>query len=167
MKKTTRRDFIFKCSFACLGCSTILPIAKTIANDNFNMVNEDPEKLDPKLLNYCGYTCPKDCKVYVASVKNDVELKKDAYKLWDIEKRYGIKFNADSFYCFQCKNTAEPQGIIQENCSVRACAIDKGYECCIECQDLKQCDKALWKKFPEFHQSIIKMQKEYQQKNTA
>jgi hypothetical protein len=167
MKRTNRRNFILKCSFACLGCTPFINLLNGKALDNLQLLVDTDKTIDPKKLNYCGYTCPKDCKVYQASINNDEDLKKEAFKLWKIEERHGIKFDAGNFYCYQCKNTIEPKGVIQEQCTVRHCAIDKGLDCCIECQELRNCKEDLWKRFPDFHESVIKLQVEYKQKNTV
>ena len=59
---------------------------------------------DPKKINYCGYTCPEDCKFLVASVKNDLVLKKEAYEIWEMKERFGVvEFEADKIFCFGCK----------------------------------------------------------------
>jgi len=116
---------------------------------------------DPKKLNYCGYTCPKDCQFLEASVKNDEELKKKAFETWKIKERYGLDFDPKTSVCFGCKNEDKPAGVVLANCTVRACAIEKKYDACIECKELKNCDKDLWTRFPDFHESVIKMQKAY------
>jgi hypothetical protein len=166
MKKTDRRSFILQCSFACLGCATMLSPPLMKANNKADLFIDKEKTTDPKKLNYCGYTCPEECKVYEASIQNNLELKKEAFKLWKIEERYGIKFDAENFYCFQCKDTIAPKGIIQNQCTVRECVIKKGLDCCIECNELKSCQEDLWGRFPEFYKNIIKMQENYK-KNTA
>jgi hypothetical protein len=116
---------------------------------------------DPKKLNYCGYTCPEDCPMKKATLENNVELKKDAYKNWRIEKKYGIPFDPDKIFCYGCKTEEKALGLVVEKCSVRNCAIEKGYDCCIECDLLAGCDKEIWKTFPDFHNAVIEMQKKY------
>lgn len=126
--------------------------------------NEIP---DPKKMNYCGYTCPKDCKFLVASVKNDPVLKKEAYEIWEMKDRFGVaEFDADKIYCFGCKNTEKPVGIRLQKCDVRNCAINNKIESCIECNTLTECEKDLWKKFPDFKKSVIKMQTIYIENRT-
>jgi hypothetical protein len=125
-----------------------------------NMLQDDTIP-DPKKLNYCGYTCPPDCPMKKATLENDVELKKEAYKNWRIEEKYGIAFDPEKIFCYGCKTTDKPLGIVVEKCTVRNCAIAKGYDCCIECADLSACDKEIWKTFPDFHKAVIEMQKKY------
>lgn len=149
-----RRKFAATTAFA--GCALLLSGFKGFAH----LQNQIP---DPKKLNYCGYTCPKDCVFLEASVKNDVELKKKAYETWEMKERFGVaEFDAEKIFCFGCKTTDKPVGIRLQKCDVRNCAIDKKLDSCIECKELSACEKDLWKKFPDFKKAVIKMQNEYQ-----
>ena len=142
------------------GCALLLS-GKLLANDAF--IHFQNQKPDPKKLNYCGYTCPKDCVFLEASVKNDVELKKKAYETWEMKDRFGVaEFDAEKIFCFGCKTTDKPVGIRLQKCDVRNCAIDKKLDSCIECKELSACEKDLWKKFPDFKKAVIKMQNDYQ-----
>ena len=40
--------------------------------------------------------------------------------------------------------------------------IQEKVQACIQCEELKECDKDLWKRFPQFHESIVKLQEQYQ-----
>lgn len=151
--QSNRRHFIKNSSFT--GCAILLSgklSAFTFPQD---------ELPDPKKLNYCGYTCPADCQFLEASEKNDVELKQKAYEQWKIEEHYGIAFEAEKIFCFGCKNSDKPAGVVLTNCTVRACAIDKQFDSCIQCKQLKNCDKDLWRRFSDFHKSVVTMQKKY------
>lgn len=126
-----------------------------------NMFQDDVP--DPKKLNYCGYICPPDCPMYVATIENDTEKKKEAYKNWKIEEKYGLEFDAEKVFCYTCKNREKPQGIVVANCMVRDCATGRGYDCCIECSDLSTCGFDLWNTFPDFNKHVIDLQKKYQE----
>ncbi len=144
------------------GCALLLS-GKLLAENGFShLLNQKP---DPKKLNYCGYTCPKDCKFLEASLKNDPSLKKEAYKTWNIKERYNVDFEPEKIFCFGCKNTNKPAGVVMKNCTVRQCAIEKKLDCCIECKQLKTCDKDLWSRFPDFHKTVIEMQVIYSKNN--
>jgi hypothetical protein len=123
--------------------------------------SESQQELDPEKLEYCGYTCPEDCKFLKATLANDVELKKEAYELWKIEERFGIPFDPDHAFCFSCKAPGKPEGIVVQKCDVRACVREKELECCIECDELEACDKDLWRRFPEFKAQVIELQARY------
>lgn len=153
----SRRNFLKSACALGIGCCAI-GIGRINALGTNYMKDEIP---DPEKLNYCGYTCPKDCEFLTASVTNDIEKKKLAYEHWHVKERYGADFEADKIFCFGCKNKEKPEGVILNGCQVRKCAIEKGYKACIECNNLAQCDKDLWKRFPDFYKYVIEMQKKY------
>lgn len=158
MNTIKRRDFFKKTAQAGIACCGLLAASKLGAFEHFNMEREIP---DPKLLNYCGYKCPVECEFKKASLENDPELKKEAFEAWKINERYGIEFEADKVFCFGCKNTGKPDGVVTANCTVRSCVIEKELECCIECDELVKCDKDLWSRFPKFKEQVIVMQQTY------
>lgn len=156
-----RREFLKKMAATCAG--GCLYSAAVSANSSGLIFNWDDEKKpDPKALNYCGYKCPETCQFLQGSLKNDEALKKEAYKLWKIEDRFGVPFEADKIFCFGCKNDEKPDGIVLKNCTVRDCAMEKEIDCCIECGELVDCEKDLWNRFPNFKKQVIEMQKKYQ-----
>jgi hypothetical protein len=155
-----RREFISKSCKAGMACCALLYGSKLYGIGNLNtMPGKDVPDL--KKFNYCGYTCPDDCPMKMATLENNIELKKKAYTDWRIEKKYGIAFDPDKIFCYGCKTTSQPIGLVVEKCSVRECAMEKGYDCCIQCDKLSECDKEIWKTFPDFHKSVIEMQKNY------
>jgi hypothetical protein len=155
-----RREFILKtCQAGMAGCA-LLYGSPLIAAGNLNAGSGD-EKPDPKKLNYCGYICPPECKMKKATLENNTELKKEAYKEWRVEEKYGIAFDPEVIVCYGCKVEDEKVGLLVKKCSVRNCAIEKGYDCCIQCDQLTACDKELWKNFPDFHKMVIEMQKNF------
>ncbi|UCG26714.1 MAG: DUF3795 domain-containing protein [Bacteroidales bacterium] len=158
--KINRREFLTKCSMVgftgcglmvCSGISALEPFAEFAYG----------EEIDPKKLNYCGYKCPEECQFLKGSLEDNIELKKEAYELWKIKERFDIEFDPDKIFCFGCKTTDKPEGVVLVNCTVRSCAISKEYDCCIECLELVDCDKDLWSRFPEFKKQVIELQKKY------
>lgn len=148
-----RRFFIRSGTIA--GCSLL--IAGKLSAFSF-----PPEEIpDPKKLNYCGYTCPKDCHFLEATLKNSEELKRKAYEEWHIKERYNVDFDPETTFCYGCKNKEKPAGVAMQNCTVRSCAIEKKYDSCIQCDELTACKKDLWSRFPDFYKSVIKMQGVY------
>jgi hypothetical protein len=119
------------------------------------------EILDPKKLNFCGYSCPEDCDFLQGTLQNNVELKKKAWKAWKIEERFDIEFDEEQAICYSCKELAKPEGIVLQRCDVRACVREKELECCIECDELTACDKDLWRRFPNFKEQVVEMQARY------
>lgn len=149
-----RRKFVTDGAFA--GCALLVSGKLNALDILSHLQNEVPH---PKKINYCGYTCPQDCKFLEASIKNDVVLKKEAYEIWEMKERFGVaEFDAEKIFCFGCKNPDKPVGIRLQKCDVRNCAIDKKLDSCIECKELTTCEKDLWKKFPDFKNAVIEMQ---------
>src|SRR5680860_42800 len=103
-----RRKFVTTGAVA--GCALFISGKLSALNSIAHLQNEIP---DPKKINYCGYTCPKDCKLLEASIKNDPVLKKEAYEIWEMKERFGVtEFDPDKIYCFGCKTTDKPVGIV-------------------------------------------------------
>ena len=159
--KMNRRKFIIQSSVTCAAGCALLTGSKVLSTSGMLKLLQDDEIPDPKKLNYCGYVCPEDCQMLTASIKNDPELKKEAYKVWRIKEKYNIDFDPEKIYCFKCKNDSNTEGIIIENCTVRKCAREKGFDCCIECNELEACSKEIWETFPDFKKSVIQMQIKY------
>ena len=153
-----RREFIKQSSKICVACG-VFALCPNISA--FSRSGDEDEIPDPESLNFCGYTCPPDCPVYLATIENDTEKKKEAYESWKIKERYNVEFDPDTMFCYQCKNDGKPEGVITQNCPVRKCVIEKGYDCCIECQELAECKQPLWESFPDFYKAVIDMQKKY------
>lgn len=158
-RKINRRNFIqqsSKAGFA--GCALMIGGINTVKAMQF-LISEDIPK--PGDLCYCGYQCPADCKFKVASVENNDSLKKLAYTEWKIKERHGIDFDPDKIFCFGCKTKDKPEGIVLNECTVRKCVIERNMECCIECKELKNCEKELWGRFPEFKKYVIDLQSKF------
>lgn len=150
MNSIKRREFLRVGA----GCCLVLTGAGSF-------VYASDDKPDPKKLNYCGYKCPDDCKMYLAGKSDNEELKKEAFKMWRLEEKYGLTYAPELAYCEKCKTEGEVKSPLLTGCAVRKCAIGKGYDCCIECDELKACDKEIWTTFPQFKQEVIKMQEAY------
>jgi len=97
----------------------------------------------------------------LAGMSDDIEKKREAYNTWRLKERYGLEFNPENILCKGCKTDASELGDAVSHCPVRKCAIDKGLDCCIECDELEKCDKALWSEFPGFHKQVQGMRKAY------
>lgn len=157
-----RREFIRKSCQAGVACCALLSGSKVFAFGNLNTLHGD-DLIDPKKLNYCGYTCPADCKMRKATLENNVDLKKEAFTEWRLEEKYGVAFDPEKIFCHGCKTSGKPLGYVVENCTVRSCAIEKGYDCCIQCDKLAGCDKEIWSTFPDFHKAMMELQKKYKE----
>jgi hypothetical protein len=152
-----RRMFLVKSSAACMGGCLLFSGNEILAATRW----QDAAMIDPEKLCYCGYSCPEDCKFLLATKQNDPVLKKEAFREWELEKRFGLQFDPDQIFCFTCKPGDQPEGVILTHCTVRECAISKGFHACIQCEAVEECDKELWKRYPEFHKEVVKMSKRY------
>ncbi len=158
--KINRRNFIKKSSQVGMACCALMIGSKFATAGSFANMFDD-EKIDPKELNFCGYTCPADCKFHIATIENNLEKKKEAFEIWHIKERYGLDFDENIAFCWKCKNMEKPEGAVVHNCTVRTCAMEKGHDACIQCNELTSCDKDLWSRFPEFHKAVKEMQIKY------
>jgi hypothetical protein len=152
-----RREFFSTCLKAGAACCLLMSGTGIFAQDDKNKT----EKPDPKLLNYCGYKCTNECPLYKGTIENNVEQKKKAYETFKWKEKFGVDFDADKIFCWGCKLTDKPLSINVKACTVRVCCIEKGFDSCIQCDGLTNCDKELWISFPKFKEAVISMQKKY------
>jgi len=157
-KELKRRDFVTTCLKAGVTCCA-LSYGTTLSA--LNPGKRQDVKPDPKNLEYCGYKCPPDCPLKKGTLENDIELKKKAYAEFKFKEKYGIEFDADKVFCYGCKVRDKPLSLPVTSCTVRKCVIEKGHECCIQCDGLTACNKELWTNFPKFKDAVIDMQKRY------
>jgi hypothetical protein len=153
-----RRDFLTKCFKAGVACCALAYGNSLQAQDP---LKQKVQKSDLKILTYCGFKCSTECTLYKSSIDNNTELKKKAYAEFKMKEKYKIDFDPDKIFCFGCKPKDKPLSINANACTVRKCTIEKGYDCCIECNGLAECDKELWKNFPQFKEKVIEMQKSF------
>ena len=97
----------------------------------------------------------------MAGKSNDETLKKEAFKDWRLEKKYGLKYSPELVFCERCKTKGKVTSPLLTGCTVRKCAIEKGHDCCFECDGLKSCDKEVWTTFPQLKEQVIKMQETF------
>jgi len=154
----SRRSFIKKGTTFCVACGALTACPGLKAMNTFLKDDEIP---NPKILEYCGYTCPPDCPLFKATQENDPVAKKECYEKWEIKERYGLDYDEETMFCYSCKAEDKPLGVTVQNCPIRNCTIEKGFDCCIECDELKDCKKGAFERFPEFHEGVVKMQEKY------
>ena len=152
-----RRDFVTKCFKAGVTGCALLYGNSLFAQDPVKQLH----KQDLKNLTYCGYKCTSECSLYKATIENSPELKKKAFEEFKWKEKFGVDFDAEKVFCFGCKPADKPLSINVTACTVRKCAVAKGYECCVECSGLTACDKELWKNYPKFKEIVLQMQNNY------
>jgi|WetSurMetagenome_2_1015567.scaffolds.fasta_scaffold00407_12 hypothetical protein len=152
-----RRDFVTRCFKAGVSGCALLYGTPVFAQDQVTHL----QKSDLISLTYCGFKCTSKCTLYRATMENDNELRKKAFEEFKMKEKYNIDYNPENVFCYGCKTKDKPLSINVNACTTRKCAIEKGYDCCIECKGLTACDKELWKSFPQFKEKVIEMQKSY------
>jgi hypothetical protein len=157
-KEFNRRKFVSGCFKAGTAC-IILSGGKTLfATGAYGWQDEKP---DPKKLEYCGYKCPAECPLKKATLENNLELRRKAYAEFNFKDKYKVDFDAGKVFCYGCKTEDKPVSIPAKACTVRQCVINKGLDCCIQCDNLAKCDKELWKEFPKLREHVLGLQAKY------
>ncbi|ACB74271.1 DUF3795 domain-containing protein [Opitutus terrae] len=120
------------------------------------------EKLpDLKSRAYCGLICDDRCELYHATQAQDPAAMKAVHEKWQWKQKHGIDDPALCF-CHGCKPTEKQSlNVMQQRCTVRVCAMKRGFDSCIQCQELVRCEKELWKNWPKFKQQVEQWQKDY------
>ncbi len=97
-----------------------------------------------KMIAFCGIVC-SDCRVFIATQKNDTELKKKVAKSWSTKKE---TLKAEDINCDGCLATGQRLFKFCEICEVRRCGSGKGVENCAHCREFP-CERlsGLWKRF--------------------
>ncbi|MFP3897709.1 MAG: DUF3795 domain-containing protein [Dehalococcoidia bacterium] len=98
--------------------------------------------MEKRIVGFCGIVC-SECRAYVATQKNDLELKKEVARSWSTEE---WAISPGDIHCEGCLATGEGTFKFCETCDVRRCALAKGVENCGHCADFP-CSKlsGLWK----------------------
>ncbi len=109
--------------------------------------------IDYSRIAYCCINCGA-CPLYKATLKDDKEEKMKLAKKWGDAKKPDFKF--EDFYCYGCKDERS-KGAVGVGCTVRKCAIKKGFATCAQCDDFEACDEKLWKNFTDIRDSVRKM----------
>ncbi len=88
------------------------------------------------MIGYCGIDCEK-CDAYLATINNDDELRKKTAKLWGELNNAPIE--PEMINCTGCRTNGVKTIFCSELCEIRKCAIDKKFETCGKCPEMKSC----------------------------
>ena len=152
----SRRSFIAHGSRACAACCLMMGSGRLLS-----AAEPDNESLDPEEYTFCGYKCTPECPLLKATLENDSELKKKTFEEWGIAEKHDVKFNAEEYFCYGCKNNDKPRGFTPQRCTIIPCAQEKGFECCFQCKELESCDKELWVAYPKHREYVLGLQETY------
>jgi hypothetical protein len=85
-----------------------------------------------EILSRCGYRCDL-CLAFKENIEKD-DRRDQLSDGW--HKYFGFRIPADEIYCEGCiTSDSDEAGLIDKNCPVRPCVIDKDIENCSECED--------------------------------
>jgi hypothetical protein len=106
--------------------------------------------IDFSRIAYCYIDCD-ECPLYEATINNDNEAKMKIAEKWGDSKKPDFKL--EEFYCYGCKDKRS-RGIPGQDCTVRDCALKKGFATCAQCADFENCDNKLWKNYPNMRDRV-------------
>lgn len=91
---------------------------------------------------YCGLDC-SECPAFIAKRDNNQELREKTAKEWS---GGGFQIQPEEVNCNSCHSDKDLLTFCAK-CSVRNCAIEKGFNTCADCGDYPCSDKleTLWK----------------------
>lgn len=87
---------------------------------------------------YCGLDC-ETCEARLATVNDDDRLREKVATLWS--ELNGVEITPDMINCVGCRIDGVKTVYCDSLCPIRQCAVDKAYETCGSCEDMKSCEK--------------------------
>jgi hypothetical protein len=85
---------------------------------------------------YCGINCNK-CKLYIATITNDDEMKTEAANEWSI--LYKRDFRKEEMVCKGCKS--DTLFVLCSQCGITPCCIGRGIDNCEDCDIFHRCER--------------------------
>ena len=79
---------------------------------------------------FCGINCG-ECKAYIATKKNDLNLKKALAEDWS--KQFGFQMKPEDMTCVGCAVLEGPHVGYCAKCVIRQCGVGKAVENCVFC----------------------------------
>jgi hypothetical protein len=110
---------------------------------------------------YCGLVCGDWCELFRATKADDPAAKRAVYAKWKWKEKFGVEFDPSQVFCYGCKAAGRPVNIAHSRCTVLKCSVERGLESCLQCKQLAECDKELWKNYPEFRKKMVELQQAY------
>jgi len=90
-----------------------------------------------KLISYCGLVC-SDCGAYLATKKNDNDLRKKQAEEWS--KEFGSRIKPEDINCHGCTTKGKMVFNYCDVCEIRKCGQEKQVKKCAYCADYS-CEK--------------------------
>ena len=89
-----------------------------------------------KMIAYCGLDCEK-CDAYIATVRNDQELREKTAKAW--AELNQVPILPEHINCQGCRTKGIKTVFCDRLCEICQCALKKGVETCGNCGELEKC----------------------------
>ena len=87
---------------------------------------------------YCGLDCEK-CEARLATINNDNELRNKVADKWS--KLNNVTITPGMINCEGCRTDGVKTVYCDKLCPIRQCALNKKYETCGDCGEIKRCKK--------------------------
>ncbi len=158
-----RRQFLKEFSKVGVSCFSLAMWYSPGLADESNQDGKEKkvEPIELKKRSYCGIACETECELYKATQENNTELKKKVYDKWNWKEQFGIEFDPDKVFCYNCKPESNVYKMGMLECEVRKCAMKNEMDACIQCKNLTSCDKEFWSKWSHFYDHVKNLQKQY------
>ena len=89
------------------------------------------------MIGFCGLDCEK-CEAYLATIRDDQELRKKVAKEWSEMNQVTIL--PEYINCEGCRTNGVKTYFCSELCEIRKCASKKGLITCGDCKELESCE---------------------------
>lgn len=87
---------------------------------------------------FCGLDC-EACDARLATVNNDRALRQKVASLWS--ELNGVDITPEMVNCEGCRMDGVKTPYCDSLCQIRQCAMDKEYETCGDCPEMRACEK--------------------------
>lgn len=87
---------------------------------------------------FCGLDC-EACDARLATVNNDRALRQKVASLWS--ELNGVDITPEMINCEGCRMDGVKTPYCDSLCQIRQCAMDKEYETCGDCPEMRACEK--------------------------
>jgi Protein of unknown function (DUF3795) len=134
MKNQTRKEFLKNCLWLTLS-GLSFPHALSAWGAAGQKTKEASDKKNApaeKMIAYCGITCT-ECPAYIATQKNDDQLRAETAKKWSEMFKASIK--PEDINCDGCAADSERLFSQVRVCEIRKCTKGKNLQNCAYCAD--------------------------------
>ncbi len=110
------------------------------------------------MIAYCGINC-EECKTFIATKKNDDNLRKQVAEEWS--KMYNADIKPEHINCTGCKGDGIKFSHCENGCEIRKCAMPKKIKNCTQCSEYV-CSKLkeMFKIAPELEGNLKKLEEQ-------